>query len=125
MSPLRNPLRKHLYTAQIKHFYIPVEERQLQRKIKEFIKGGGRYVIAYVRKVFLEKNRGARTQYRDDYIYKPLFNFFNHIVYIDKAYVNPTSQARSRITRELGTRDNPKNIEERPPLTSIRFYIVA
>jgi hypothetical protein len=42
--------------AQIKYFNIPVEERQLQRKIKEYTKGGGRYVMAYIEKVFSEKN---------------------------------------------------------------------
>jgi transposase len=56
VSPSRNPLRKHPYAAQIEYFNIPVEECQLQRKMKEYTKGGGRYVMVYVEKVFSEKN---------------------------------------------------------------------
>lgn len=29
------------------------------------------------------------------------------------------------MTRELGTRDDPENIEERPPLAGVRFHIAA
>jgi len=125
VSPAKNPLRKYPYTAQIEHFEIPIGERQLQRKIKEFTPRGSRYVMAYVGKVFSEKNRDMRIQYAKDHIYKPLFGFFDHIIYTDEAHIDPTSQARTRVTRELGTRDNPENIEERPPLSGVRFHIAT
>ena len=35
------------------------------------------------------------------------------------------AQARKRITREEGTRDDPENIEERPPLKDVRFHVAA
>lgn len=54
-----------------------------------------------------------------------LFGFFDYIVYTDEAHVDPTSQAQGRVTREQGTRDNPENIEERPPLKGVRFHIAA
>jgi hypothetical protein len=61
VSLSKNPLRTYPYAAQIEHFKIPVSERQLERKIKEYIYRGRRYVIAYIEKVFSEKNRAART----------------------------------------------------------------
>ena len=125
VSLAKNPLRTYPYAAQIEHFKIPISERQLEQKIKEFTHRSRRYVMTYVGKVFSEKNRRARTQYGNDHIYKPLFSFFDHIVYTDKAHVNPTSQARKHITRELGTRDDPENINERPPLSGVRFHITA
>jgi hypothetical protein len=58
-------------------------------------------------------------------LYDPLFGFFDHIVYTDEAHIDPTSQAQGMILREQGKRDNPENIEERPPLKGVRFHIAA
>jgi hypothetical protein len=37
-----------------------------------------------------KKNKVKREIYNSDYIYNPLFSFFNYIIYINKAYINPT-----------------------------------
>ena len=120
-----NPVRKQPYDTQIAYHKLPVKKRQLQRKIKEHTKGGGRYLCAYVEKVISDKNHVERATYGDKHIYKPLFGFFDHIVYTDEAHVDPTSQAQGRVLREQGTRDLPENIEERPPLKGVRFHIAA
>ena len=125
VSPSRNPVRKQPLEAQISYHNIPVQKRQLQRMLKRHTKGGGRYLCAFVKKVISTKNRQGREKYSNDHVYDPLFGFFDHIVYTDEAHVDPTSQAQGRVLREQGTRDNPENIEERPPLKGVRFHIAA
>jgi hypothetical protein len=120
-----NPVRKQPYEVQIKYHDIPVGVRQLQGKIKEHTKGGGRYLIAFVKKIISQKNRAGRTQYGEDHIYDALFGFYDHIVYTDEAHVDPTSQSQGRVSREKGTRDEPCNIEERPPLKGVRIHMAA
>ena len=125
VSPSQNPVRKQPFEAQIAYHNIPARKRQLQRKLKEYTRGGGRYKCAFVKKVISRKNCEERATYGREHIYDPLFGFFDHIVYTDEAHVDPTSQAQGRVTREQGTRDNPENIEERPPLKGVRFHIAA
>ena len=124
-SPTRNPVRKQPYEAQIEYHNLPVQKRQLQRKLKEYSKKGGRYVCAFVKKVISVKNKADREKYGSDHLYDPLFGFFDHIVYTDEAHVDPISQSQGRVLREQGTRDKPENIEERPPLKGVRFHIAA
>jgi hypothetical protein len=50
-----------------------------------------------VKKIILVKNKADREKYGYDYVFKPLFGFFDHIVYKDEAYVDPTSQAQDRV----------------------------
>lgn len=80
-------------------------------------------MCAFVRKVILSANKAKRVQYGDDHILDPLLGFFDHIVYTDEAHVDPTSQARHRILREAGKRDEPEDIVERPPLKGVRFIL--
>jgi len=82
-------------------------------------------MLAYVNKVISEKNHAERAQYGLDHVWKPLFGFFDHIVYTDEMHIDPTASARDRITREQGTREAPENIEERPPLKGVRFHVAA
>lgn len=50
--PAQNPLRLYSYAAKMKHFQLPIEERQLQLKFMEFTHGGVRYIMAIFGKVF-------------------------------------------------------------------------
>lgn len=125
VSPSRNPVRKQTLDAQIEFHNIPIKTRQLQRLLKRHTKGGGRYRCAFIKKRISVKNQEERITYGDTHTYDPLFGFFDHIVYTDEAHVDPTSQAQGRVLREQGTRDNPENIEERPPLKGVRFHIAA
>jgi transposase len=112
VSPLRNPVRKQPYKAQIEYHNLPVKKRQLQKMMKRNTNGGGRYVCAFVKKEISQKNKVERVTYSSEHNY-------------DEAHVDPTSQTQGRVTRERGTRNNPENIEERPPLKGIRFHIAA
>ena len=125
VSPSRNPVRKQPLETQIAYHDLPVGKRQLRRLLKKNTKGGGMYKCAFVKKVFSAKNRRERVTYGLENIYKPLFGFFDHIVYTDEAHVDPTSQGQGRVLRERGTRNNPENIEERPPLKGVRLHIAA
>ncbi len=124
-SPSRNLVRKQPYEAQIEYHKLPVKKRQLQNIIKRHTNGGGRYVYAFVKKEISQKNKTERVTYGTEHNYDPLFGFFDYIIYTDEAHVNPTSQAQGRVTRERGKRDDPENIEERPPLKGVRFHIAA
>ncbi len=124
-SPTRNPVRKQPYEAQIAFHRIPVKRRQLQRKLKEHTKGGGRYKCAFVNKVISAQNHALREKYGYTHLYDPLFGFFDHIVYTDEAHIDPTSQTQGMVLREQGKRDDPENIEELPPLKGVRFHIAA
>lgn len=120
-----NPVRKQVWEAQLEYHKIPVRRRQIQRQIKKHTRGGGRYLCAFIKKVISSRNRGNRTIYGHANIYQPIFGFFDHIIYTDEAHIDPTSQAQDRVLRELGTRDKPENIQERPPLKGVRFHIAA
>lgn len=78
--------------------------------------------MAFVKKVISEKNKEQRTEYGQEHQYKPLFGFWDHIIYTDEMHVDPESQSQSHILREQGTRDDPENIEERPPLKGVRLH---
>lgn len=125
VSPTRNPFRKQSYEAQIEHFNIPVKKRQLQAKLKEHTKNGGRYICAFISKVISAKNRNQRLAYGEAHLYAPILEFFDHIVFTDEAHIDPDAQNQTRILREQGMRDIPENIEERSPPKGIRFHIAA
>jgi hypothetical protein len=93
--------------------------------MKRHTNGGGRYKCAFVKKEVSKKNKADRTAYGVTHVFDPLFGFFDHIVYTDEAHIDPTSQAQGCVTRERGKRDDPENIEERPPLKGVRFHIAA
>ncbi|KUJ06774.1 uncharacterized protein LY89DRAFT_396661 [Mollisia scopiformis] len=125
VSPSRNPVRKQPYEVQIQYHNLPVGKRQLQRMMKRNTKGGGRYKCAFVKKQISPKNKEEREKYGHDHKKEPLHGFWDHIVFTDKAHVDPTSQAQGMITRERGKRDAPENIKERPPLKGVRFHVAG
>jgi len=124
-SPSRNPVRIQQFEAQIEYHNLPVGKRQLQRELKEYTKKGERYKYGFVKKVISAKNRGERGTYGLDHVYYPLFGSFDHVVYTDEAYIDPTSMVSPMTTREQGTRAKPENIVERPPLKGVRFHIAG
>jgi hypothetical protein len=120
-----NPVRKDGYKVQIKYHNLPVGKRQLQRKLREHTKGSRIYKCAFIKKQISAKNKKEREVYSEKHLYDPLFRFFDHIVFTDEAHVDPIAQRQGEILREEGTRDDPDNIEERPPLKGVRFHIAA
>ncbi|PQE30407.1 phosphoribosylformylglycinamidine cyclo-ligase protein [Rutstroemia sp. NJR-2017a WRK4] len=125
VSPSRNPVRKQPLEAQIAFHKLPVKPRQLGRKLREHTKKAARYLCAFIQKEISEKNRADRTIYGETHLYDPVFGFWDHVVFTDEAYVDPTSKAQGRVLREQGTRDRLENIEERPPLKGVCFHIAA
>jgi hypothetical protein len=53
VSPLRNPVRKQQYEAQIEYYKLPVKKRALQARLKACTNRGQRYKMAYVQKKIL------------------------------------------------------------------------
>ncbi|PQE11533.1 hypothetical protein CJF31_00011044 [Rutstroemia sp. NJR-2017a BVV2] len=92
VSPSKNPIRKQPLDAQIEYHKIPVQKRQLQRKLKEHTKKGRRYLCAFIKKVISPKNHEDRTVYGNEHLYDEVFGFWDHIVFTDEAHIDPTSQ---------------------------------
>lgn len=88
VSPSRNPVRKQPYELQISYHNLPVGVRQLQRKIKEHTKGGGRYKCAFVIKQISAKNKYERAKYGEEHEDKTIDDFWSHIVFTDEAHVD-------------------------------------
>jgi transposase len=97
VSPTQNPVRKEPLGSQIAYHNLPIKTRQLRRKLKDHTKGSGQYLCAFIKKKISDKNREGRTTYRDNYIYDPIFGYFDHIVFTDEAHVDPTSRAQGRV----------------------------
>ncbi|PQE03479.1 hypothetical protein CJF30_00010869 [Rutstroemia sp. NJR-2017a BBW] len=94
VSPSRNPVRKHLFDAQVEFHTLPIKKRQLQRKLKNYTKKSRRYLCVFIKKIISEKTYKDRTIYGNDHLYNEVFGFWNHMSFTDKAHVDPTSQSQ-------------------------------
>ena len=113
VNPAQNPVRDQLYEAQIEFYHLPVQKRQLQRKIKEHTRGGRRYKMAFVKKQVSKKNKEERVEYGKRHAHKTIEDFWSCITFTDEAHIDLTSQAIGDILREEGTRYDDENIMER------------
>jgi hypothetical protein len=74
----------------------------LRRKLKEYTKGGQRYKYAFVKKKISDKNLEKRRIYGDAHKDLPIIGHFDHVIYTDKAHVNPLSMIQKDVLREEG-----------------------
>jgi lipid II:glycine glycyltransferase (peptidoglycan interpeptide bridge formation enzyme) len=72
VDPKRNPVRDQLYGAQIEYHNLPVQTRQLQRKLREHTRNAKRYKIAFVEKQVSAKNKEERAEYRKEHLGKTI-----------------------------------------------------
>jgi hypothetical protein len=124
-SPSRNPVRDQQYEAQIAFHNIPVEKRQLQRKLKEHTNGGGRYRQAFVGKEISKKNLRERVSYGKEHKDKDIWSFWSYIFFTDEAHIDPSSMAQGSILRERGTRYDIENIQQKPEKKGVKFHVAA
>jgi hypothetical protein len=61
----------------------------------------------------LAKNEQERTIYGQTHIEKTIDNFWQYIIFSDEAHYDADSQVQGTILRELGTRYEPENIQQR------------
>ena len=92
VDPARNPVRDQLYDAQINYHSIPVQKRQLQRKLKEYTYGGQRYKCAFVKNSISDENKAERVKYAQEHVDKPIEDFWSYIFFTDEAHID-TEQA--------------------------------
>ncbi|KAN0101621.1 hypothetical protein V8E51_012131 [Hyaloscypha variabilis] len=111
VDPARNPVRNQPYDAQIGYHKIPVQRRQLRRKLAEHTNGGRIYKCAFVKKTISAKNKDKRVTY--GYEHK------------DKTHIDPSAQQAPGILRELGKQYNDENIIERGEKKGVKFHIAA
>lgn len=71
----KNPLRRQPYEVMIEELKLPVQKRQLQRKLREYTRGGRRYKCAFVKKVVSAKNRDERKAYGYEHEGKTIDDF--------------------------------------------------
>jgi hypothetical protein len=72
VDPKRNPVHDQLYKAQIKYHNLPVQTRQLQRKLREYTRNAKRYKIAFVKKQVSAKNKEERAEYKKEHLSKTI-----------------------------------------------------
>ena len=65
----------------------------MQRKLKEHTNGGQIYKCAFIKKEISDKNKKERVEYGKEYIDKSIEDFWSYIFFLDKAHIDPTSQA--------------------------------
>jgi len=125
VSPSKNPVRNHPLDAQIAYHNIPVQRRQLTRKLKEHTKGGQIYKCAFVKKEVSSANRDERVAYGREHKDKSIEDFWSYIFFSDEAHVDPSSLCAPGVLRERGHRYDDENIVERPPKKGVKFHVAA
>ena len=125
VSPTQNPVRDQHYEVQIKHHNLDTSVRQLQRRLKQTIKGGQRYKQAYIQKKISPRNLQSRAKYGRDHQHKTIENFWQFVYFTDEAHIDPSSKPQGLILREQGTRYNIENIQEGPEKEGVRLHVAA
>jgi hypothetical protein len=125
VSPSRNPVRDQLYEAQIQYHHIPIQPRQLIRRLKSCTKNAQRFKQAYVGKVLSKKNRTTRVTYGEEHQDKSIHDYWQYLFFTDEAHIDPSSCGASWILREEGTREDTENIQERPEKEGVKLHIAA
>src|ERR1700712_1085558 len=125
VDPKQNPVRNQLYDVQIEYHKLPVQKRQLQRKLREYTNGGRRYKMAFVKKRVSDKNRQERERYGWDHEHHTIDSYYSRIVFTDEMHIDPSSQAVVDILREQGTRYDDENIRERLPKEGGKFHVAG
>ena len=74
VNPTRNPVRDQHYEAQIEYHNLPIKQRQLQRKLKEYV-NACRFKMAFVKKQVSSKNKDKRVTYSEEHVGKTIENF--------------------------------------------------
>src|ERR1700712_3755684 len=87
VDPKQNPVRNQVYEAQIEYHKLPVQKRQLQRKLCEHTNGGRRYKMAFVKKRESDKNRQERERYGWDHEHDTIDSYYSRIVFTDEMHV--------------------------------------
>ena len=75
VDPAQNPVRNQPYDAQIGFHDIPVQRRQLRRKLAEHTNGGRIYKCAFVKKTISAKNKDERVAYGHEHEDKLMEDF--------------------------------------------------
>ena len=91
VDPKQNPIRDQLYEAQLTFHDLPVQKRQLQRKLKEYTHNARRYKMAFVNKQVSAKNKEERVAYREEHKDDTINEYWSHVVFTDEAHVDPKS----------------------------------
>lgn len=123
LSPSRNPVRKRNYVAQISYHKLNVTERTLINSL--WLRRRARlFKQARVKKIG-SKNKDARVQYGHDHENDTVDSFWAFVHWTDEAHVDGTSMSAGRALRQEGTRYNPENLAEMPPLEGVTLHIAA
>ena len=89
-----------------------------------FRSGSQRYKCAFVKKIS-DKNKAERVPYAQEYVDKPVEDFWSYIFFTDEAHIDPTLQSVGNILQEHRTRYNDENIQERGEKLGIRFHVAV
>ena len=110
LTSLANPVRNQAFEAQIEYHHLDINKRTLQRGLKTHTNQGQRYKQARVSKPMSVQNRRKRVEYAQKHLYSTIENYWQWIIFTDKAHFDSTAQKTNYILREAGTRYEPENI---------------
>jgi len=88
----KNYLRFEAYEVIIEEFQLPVQKRQLVRKLKEYTRGSRRYRYMFIKKQISSANRDQREDYSWRYKDYIVDDYWLFIAFIDEVYIDPSLQ---------------------------------
>ena len=81
--------------------------------------------MAFVKKQVSAKNKKERVIYGEEHKDDTINEYWSHIVFTDKAHIDPKSQRVGETLREEGHRYDDENIMERVEREGTAFHIAA
>ena len=125
VSPSRNPVRDQLYEHQIEHHQLNVKKRSLQAALKKHTKGAQRFKMAFIKKKISKANLKKRVDYGHEHLGKTIYDFWRFIFFSDESHIDPSSMSQGHVLREVGTRYDAVNIQERGEKKGVKLHVAA
>ena len=120
----KSETRNQCYETQIEAFQLGCSVRCLQNSLRKRRRNAKLYSKAKVKWVS-PKNKEIRQDYGHDYGDEDVEHFWSFVGWTDEAHVDPTAMGAGHVLREEGTRYEPENVAEIPPLQGVILHMSA
>jgi hypothetical protein len=125
LDPKRNPYYKQRYECMIEKLSLPIQERQLKRRLTQSTNNAQRYKAATFKDDLSDRVKDLRQEYGKYHETHTVDNYWRWVVLTDEMHIDPTTEGDDYVLREEGTRYDLENIVPRSPTTGIRFHIAG
>ena len=99
-----NPYRKEPLEVNIEEHNIGVQPRQLRRRLKAEIDGGGSYLMVFTNTEYKDYYYQNRVAYGKEHAGKSIQDFWQYIIFTDEFHYNRSSRLKHRVLKERGYR---------------------